>query len=1571
MTMYQYDNDHTGAISLNVTTRQLAHSSSMRVVLLAESGNMCTAWLPAEKEGRHRFVDSSGLFKYPFYIEADQNVWVLNVGQEGVFANESPNRYQMQPQHELQLSSKMIARFISRGETFVVYAEDVTPGDNVFLPYYFEERTDYTIGRLDKNHICYPNNTVSRTHAVLHWNGNQWEIHDRGSANGVYVNGRRVNSCVLSVGDTVFIMGLYMIMGAGFFAINNANNRVQFYTPKIRHIERRGDISFAEPKPASITECLYDRMPRKMTKIEPEPIEFENPPSSLNGGKIPLLLRMGNPLLMGGQALVTGNVFMALSGMLLPSLTQGMTEKERKEYEAKRQEKYHQYLDYKRAEINNEKITEEQLLNSNYPGLLAAMQFPISKQRLWERRKTDDDFLSVRVGYGSIPLIAEKKYAKRRFEIEPDELNEEMYKLAEQEVWLDNAPVMLSLIDDWDIGVSGDKRDTIAFLRNLIFQLALTHSYDEMKVVLLADPADALPFEFVRYLPHNWDNEKTIRFFATSQSDASLIAKHLNQELENSNDNSRGFNLKNSTSYVVIALSKNLFTCMETLHTVIEKDNYCGITILTCFEGLPKECSKIVNLHNRYRLIDYIHPDVEDQFFQLDAYSPQAADVSLKHLMVTKLLMDSSGFSLPNAVTFLEMYGAGKVEHLNPIKRWEESNPIKSLAAPIGIGTDGQLFTLDLHEKRQGPHGLIAGMTGSGKSEFIITYILSMAVNYSPDEVAFVLIDYKGGGLADAFENKEKGIHLPHVVGTITNLDGAAIQRSLASINSELMRRQEIFKRAKTETNEGTMDIYDYQKLYRSGRVSEPLPHLLIISDEFAELKAQQPEFMNELISAARIGRSLGVHLVLATQKPGGVVNDQILSNTKFRVCLRVQDRTDSMEMLKRPDAAELKTTGRYYLQVGYNEYFAQGQSAWCGAEYVPQEEALVEEDKSVDFLDNVGQTILNVKPPVERTRSGVKQIVAIVQYLSDLAKREGIRARQLWLEPLPSKLELDEVVAREMKYSDGLYATIGMVDDPVRQSQFPLQLDMLNFNNMLICGNSGSGKSTLIKTLLLRLVESYSPEKINYYILDLSAGALTAFKDMPHCGAYLTDQNEQDVGRLLDLMKEIVEERKKLFLEAEVTNYDAYLAINQLPLILMIIDGYSNIKNIAHGNDYFNQMHEYLRDASNYGIRYILSSNHVNEVSSKSKQELDYRLALKAKDRYDYTDILETKCTTTPPDINGRGMCVVDGRPLEYHVAIPNCEASDQDGVALLKERLRVAAYEYPSATVSKKLLMIDANQEYSEFCGYFEKERLPLGYLTQDMRRIALPFQQMYELSFYFGNPVGIKPVLENLVTACRHNDMDLVVMRRKSDTFFDAGFENQIRETLAGRFELLDTSAEGISALNDMIFNEIKERNTFRDEYCERYGIPSSDSGRAKKAAKYIRANTRPMLVMFESFGDVCRQEKDENATAELTAFISRTRGYNIYFAGCFYPNEEGNIANNPLMKSFNPDELLLLFGGQYDKQCLTMLPMDLRGIEQINPKYDRFVLKYQGKYNTLLMPCGELNSAIADPDEAAII
>ena len=1546
----------------------------VRVVLIADYGEMFTLLLPSSMDGRYRFVDSFGQEKFPVYFEAENGKWVAHLEDSAYFFALASNgvKKNIGKNHELRKTSAF--RFFCNGQTYFIYTEIEEEGDHLFLPYYLEERTDYVIGRSTQCHICYPNSAVSREHACLHWNGVSWKIIDKNSTNGTYVNGEKITSKDLAVGDVVFIVGLYLIIGSGYISINNSNDRISFSTPKIRQICSKTDIEYSKV-PSIVDYKLYERSPRHKKKINANPIEIDSPPMTLRGNNIPLLLRLGTPMLMGGQALMSGNILMAMSSMVLPTLTQGLTEKDRKEYEKKRLEGYRKYLAYVTELINDEKNEEEQILNINYPPLTSVLQMVNEKKRLWDRRKSDSDFLSVRIGYGDYEMIAQKKYQKRKFQIEPDVLEDEMYEIAEKPVMLNNVPVNVSLVDSFVLGLNGSEDAMFTMTRNMILQIASSHSYDEVKIVILVDPNSAKRLNFVRYLPHNWSNDKSMRFFITSNSEAQQFTAYINKEDDGHINNSlegQNYNITEGASYVIFALSKNLYDNVEVFKRIMKNSNYSGFSVICAFDLLPKECGKVITFDNQGKILDYFNPENEDQLFSLDHLDNSVAIKSIRKITETKLRIDGISTSLPSMITFLEMFNAGKVEHINPLERWENNNAVKSLAAPVGIGVDGKYFMLDLHEKFHGPHGLVAGMTGSGKSEFLITYILSMAVNYSPDEVAFVLIDYKGGGLAGAFEDKSRGIHLPHLVGTITNLDGAAINRSLMSIKSELKRRQAVFKKAKSQTNEGTMDIYDYQKLYRNKRVSEPMPHLIIIADEFAEMKAQQPEFMNELISTARIGRSLGVHLVLATQKPSGVVNDQIRSNTKFQVCLKVQDRSDSMDMIKRPDAAELKQTGRFYLQVGYNEFFAQGQSAWCGAEYTPQDEIKVTRDTSVQFVDNVGQPILSVEKDVESVKTGTKQIVAIVKYLSDIAKREKITPKSLWLNPLPNRIDYDELTAKYSNCFDGyMKVLLGMVDDPEMQSQFPFVIDFMNVHHMLVCGGVASGKSSLIRTLLLNFVERYTPEYFNYYIIDLSAGALKPFSKLSHCGGYLTEANEGDINRMFALIQEIIEERKSIFADSDVTNYNSYCEISQMPMILLIIDGFSNIKNLRIGNDIFATLQDKLKGCANYGIKYVVTANHPNELSSKSRDEFDFRISLNAKDRYEYNDMLEAKCSFMPPQIPGRGLCIINERVLEHHVAMPYNDNDEQSRTNLLKERLQIIENKYSNNSSVRKLPIINQNQEYADFCIEFNKNTLPLGYVVSSLKPVAMPFHQLYSLSLYFGNPNGVKSIFDNLVCACEHNNMDLIVIRRNLDTLFGGQYENQIKANTSFNTTIFNGDNDGLQNFSKLIFDEIKARNVFRDEYCAQKGILETDKTRVKQAEKYIRSKTVPLLVIFESFADVCSVEKDDHLVLELCTYLSKLKGYNIYFVGCFYPNEGASLLSNQIMKCFNKEENYLLFGGQYNKQNFIDLPMDYRRVEQISPNYDRYIFKYRGGWHVMHMPCGQINDFAGDPEDMSII
>ncbi len=1554
----------------------------VRVILIEQYGMLHTIWLPDNREGRYRFwEDTSESGSLPIYIEGENGYWVAHVGKGALFRSADGNAF-----YEITIRNNLLEKIYYRGLTYVLFAEMQRAEDHQLIPYYIDGQIEYKIGRRLDSHICYPCETVSREHALLQKRGQFWYIIDNNSTNGVYYNGRRVKSARLHNGDMVFIMGLFILMGSGFIAINNKNGRVRLNTSGIRRIYDYD--SFIYPQYTALADDgLYDRQPHKQVKILPDVIEIEMPPMPLYENKVPFLLRMGSPMVMGGRALMTGNLAMTLTSLIFPALTQGITEKDRREYEEKRTVMYRKYLAEKIKEILREKNQEERLLNECYPELSRALNFAITRERLWERQKRDEDFLNIRIGAGCFPMIAEKKYQERKLELEPDVLTEEMYKLAEHPVLLDHVPVTLSLKTDYIVGVLGTQQHTRKLLSHMAMQLVLTHSYDEVKVILLLETGDSAIFNPIRYLPHNWDNDYNIRFFATSQSDALLISEYLGRELEAVHDRKQKKHMEgNMPAYVVFALSKKLFECVEVFKELLLEKEYCGVSMIAAFEGIPKECSKIIDMREGARLVDLIRPEVPEQNFTLDSCDKKVADAGMRALMQTKLKIDSQAYLLPETLTFLEMYGVSRVEHLNPLKRWEDNNPVKSLSALIGTGTDGRHFTLDLHEKRQGPHGLVAGMTGSGKSEFLITYILSMAVNYSPDEVAFILIDYKGGGLADAFEDKENEIHLPHLVGTVTNLDGASVQRSLMSIKSELMRRQRVFKEAKTKTREGTMDIYDYQRLYRSKKVTEPMPHLFIISDEFAELKQQQPEFMDELISAARIGRSLGVHLILATQKPGGVVNDQIWSNTRFRVCLRVQNRGDSMEMLKRPEAAELKQTGRFYLQVGYNEYFALGQSAWGGADYIPQDELPADQDSTIQFIDNAGQTILDVKKYMDKAQAQGKQVAAVVNYLSDLARRENIMSRSLWTEPLPKIIELGALAKQVQEpKTEGIYALIGMVDDPEYQRQFPFFLSLLDFHNMLLAGAAGSGKSTFVRTMLYSLISRYSPQEINYYIIDLSDGALSGYKNTPHCGAYLTDEHEKDIGRLLKFIHDMIVRRRTLFAQAEITDFDVYRRIHPLPLILVIVDGFMNVKGLNGGETYFLMFQDYLREGAGFGIRFVLTCNHDNEVGAKSKQELDYRIALQAKDRYEYSDILDVRCTYVPPAFDGRGICVQEGRPLEYHVAMLDGDKPQQKRAELLRERLPRLMQRYTDDMIADRLPMPDFEQDYECFCADFPKERIPLGYSLADMKMTAIPFQQLHSMSLYFGNPKGVVPVFRNLLIAAEKNGMALCIVRRQTisedgksaNSIFDANAEDYAASGFKGNLTVYDCTKEQLAALSDRLVDEIRARNVFRDEYSISQGIPLERKGRSRKAAKYIREHAVPVFVIIESFSDFCMVCRDEEGSGEseleglYRVYFNQMFGYNIYFAAGFYPEDDSRAARSSLFGLYNPQDLLLLFGGRYNKAQIPNLPYEVAKIDAVQLQYNRFWMKYREVFYPLLMPCGQLQADTEDEDEASII
>ena len=430
-----------------------------------------------------------------------------------------------------------------------------------------------------------------------------------------------------------------------------------------------------------------------------------------------------------------------------------------------------------------------------------------------------------------------------------------------------------------------------------------------------------------------------------------------------------------------------------------------------------------------------------------------------------RLKRDSRSLGIVDRISFLQMYKVGNVSELCIESHWDNNNSAKSLAAPIGVMAGGEVFSLDLHEAYHGCHGLVAGTTGSGKSEFLQAFILSLAINYSPKEIAFVLVDFKGGDMARPFMAKPFAPALPHLSATISNLSGNILYRALVSLEAEIKSRQRIFNEAAAALGVDKLDINSYHKYYKGGRLDTPLPHLVIIIDEFAQLKTQQPDFLAQLINVAQVGRSLGIHLILATQKPSGIVDPQIMSNSRFRVCLKVADKQDSIDMISKPDAAMVKNPGRLYLQVGYDEIYECVQSGYSGADYVPTKTYMPDEEITVQMTDNTANPIHSAKIDLSGEKSDRTQLEAVVAEIVSLGQKKGIVAKPLWLDILPEKIALHtlRLVKRDCVLQPSVWLTMF-----VPKSKSPLTIDFAKTGHVGLYGASGTGKTTFLQTLSL-----------------------------------------------------------------------------------------------------------------------------------------------------------------------------------------------------------------------------------------------------------------------------------------------------------------------------------------------------------------------------------------------------------------------------------------------------------------------------------------------------------------------
>ena len=340
-----------------------------------------------------------------------------------------------------------------RQRQYILYAETITKESSTFRNYRAYRGSSITFGRDNTNDIVSANGFVSHRHAVFSLTEHGWEVRDMNSSNGVYVNHRRITAAHLRLGDVVYLMGPRIIVGTDFLSICSGDTKLYIKSSALSVMQPTSCGGACSQKKKE----LFNRSPRSRYSMEWPSITVDAPPMPMRSDKMPLVLRMGSSAVMGGRSIMMGSYSMALTSLVFPFLTQRYTEKERKEYEERRVARYGEYLEQKKQEIEQECRHEYQVLNANYPSVSSVLNYSDGgSSRLWERRNTDDDFLTLRIGSGTIPMQAELEYPKERFEMEQDVLEAQMYALAEQKYMIPKAPVMLSVLQDRVCGVVGD-----------------------------------------------------------------------------------------------------------------------------------------------------------------------------------------------------------------------------------------------------------------------------------------------------------------------------------------------------------------------------------------------------------------------------------------------------------------------------------------------------------------------------------------------------------------------------------------------------------------------------------------------------------------------------------------------------------------------------------------------------------------------------------------------------------------------------------------------------------------------------------------------------------------------------------------------------------------------------------------------------------------------------------------------------------------------------------------------------------------------------------------------------------
>ncbi|KHD37817.1 peptide-binding protein [Clostridium acetobutylicum] len=1181
-----------------------------------------------------------------------------------------------------------------------------------------KENIKFTIGRGKFNDIVFDDIKVSEKHAEIFEDNGKYVLVDLNSTNKTYLNGEMITRAILSEDDQINICGYKIEFHKESIIVEGALKNIKKQVGLEKLVK---EYPFVQKAPR-----IYPEVKREDLKIESPPMLPTKP--SIYGlmTVLPSLVFFGTIVLTSIKSKTGTSSIIFAAGTGVSGVIYGLTYIGQKivynKKVKKRNSKYMNYVDKIDKKLSKaERNLREVLFNQN-PDLVESIGIvKNSDMKLWTRSYGDEDFLLLRVGLGNedFPLRIIKE--GRNF-FDEDPLLDMLDKITDQYNIVDNVPICIPIKNNGITAIIGNRDKVVETVKNMLLQISINHTPDEVKVVVLFDEKELKHWEWAKWLPHVWDDDKNMRFMAKNKEQAHRLLSNLYDvlsERKNRLDDKNNYeSYRFSPHYVFVLGSRELIENEAILKYLLKVDPDMEISTIFLSDklgNLPRNCNNIVQLNEGEGVIYNIQNSSEKSYFTPDKLDNRKLVEYSRTMAPLRLEKDSYSNKLPKSISLFEELDITNVEEIDFESIWSKSEAYNTLSAPVGIRENGEKFYLDLHQKHHGPHGLVAGTTGAGKSELLETLIASLSFNYSPEYVNFLLIDYKGGSMANVFKN------LPHAVGTVTNLEGNGSKRAIVAIDSEIKRREKLL------TDNSYSNIDEYQKNYKYGKHKMSLPHLIIIVDEFAQLKKNNPDFISQLVNVAVVGRSLGIHLILATQKPLGIVDPQIETNTNLKICLRVQDNDDSRTVIGKSDASSIVNPGRAYVKVGNDLVYELIQTAFSGEKY---RKKAAKKDKNILMVDIDGERFDIVEREKEAHTENVTQLSKLIDAIKIYCDLNIDYERKLpWLPPLKDYIYLDDF---KNVPQDNFKARVGLYDDPYNQSQEIFEIDMQKENHIALYGMAGTGKTMFLQTLILSLCSKNSPEDINFYIADCDKGTLNMFKNLVHTGEVVLSDDTDRMKKLLKFIVKEIDIRKSaltLIGAISINDYN-YKTGKVLPQIVFIIDDI--VAFLALNDEFKETIVKVVREGGALGVHVVYTANSSNSVAMKVKENITFNIAYSLNDSSEYREIFGRNNGIVPDKLQGRGV-IRNMNLIEFQTALA-VEAEEFNWSSEIGAKIDTINFNYPNVKVKgipvlKEVLPLYNFIHENEFLEYKEDEiiynsSIPIGVNTDEMEGIYAEF-------------------------------------------------------------------------------------------------------------------------------------------------------------------------------------------------------------------------------------------------------